>query len=124
MYRPLPPEVTIRKSQIEGLGLFATCDMQQGYDLGISHIASPRFQDEFIRTPLGGFINHSTSPNCQLRTARQHVFIHDHPPTEISELYEDSENTILRLLTSEYIVSGTELTTYYSLYKISTEEII
>ena len=58
VYRPLPKEVTIKESKIEGLGLFATEDIEQGHDFGISHITNIGFQDGHIRTPLGGFINH------------------------------------------------------------------
>ena len=34
MYRPLPPEVTIKKSPIEGVGLVATCEIQKNTELG------------------------------------------------------------------------------------------
>ena len=66
MYRPLPPEVTIKKSFIDGLGLFATCDIEAGHNLGITHVANDNFENQYIRTPLGGFINHSNTPNCTL----------------------------------------------------------
>ena len=29
-YRPLPDEVSIKKSNIEGLGLFSTCAIKEG----------------------------------------------------------------------------------------------
>lgn len=61
MYKPLPDNVTIRKSEIHGLGLFATKRIAKDDKLGVSHISIPYM--ELIRTPLGGFINHSTSPN-------------------------------------------------------------
>ena len=60
-YRPLPKELTISKSQVEGLGLFAIKDIQAGINLGITHHI---VDDNLIRTPLGGFINHSDNPNC------------------------------------------------------------
>ena len=60
-YRPLPKDLTIKKSKIEGLGLFATEDIPSGVELGLSHIVIGR---ETFRTPLGGFINHDIAPNC------------------------------------------------------------
>jgi len=63
-WRPLPEFLTIKESKIEGLGVFATRDLPEGYDLGISHIFDKRFPDGYIRLPLGGFINHHEIPNC------------------------------------------------------------
>ncbi len=60
-YRPLPKFLTISKSQIHGLGLFSTAEIEAGICLGISHIIK---KQDCIRTPLGGFINHSDQPNC------------------------------------------------------------
>lgn len=85
-YKPLPDNLTIKESSIHGLGLFATKDIEWGYRrnpdipnqmilptyLGTSHIEILYFQDgkeetlELIRTPLGGFINHSDNPNVRL----------------------------------------------------------
>jgi SET domain-containing protein len=63
-YLPLPDCVTIKKSKLHGLGLFATKDIPAGFDLGISHVADERFPSGWIRTPLGGFLNHSPNPNA------------------------------------------------------------
>ena len=111
MYRPLLPQITIKKSNIDGLGLFSTCDIEEGYNLGISHIANNRFENKYIRTPLGGFINHSNTPNCRLIKI-----------TPSLELSDNSTDTVLILITKQLIVANTELTTYYSLYKILEEE--
>ena len=60
-YRPLPDNLFIEESLINGQGLFASNDIPSGTDLGVSHVEiekdkmSPK---ELIRTPLGGFINH------------------------------------------------------------------
>ena len=65
-YRPLPKYLTIQPSKIEGLGLFtikAIRDLDSS--IGVTHV----FVDEkglVIRTPLGGFINHSDEPNCEV----------------------------------------------------------
>lgn len=62
-YKPLPKEVIIQSSPIEGMGLFALEDLEEGHRLGLSHVELPK--GELIRTPLGGFYNHSSEPNCK-----------------------------------------------------------
>ena len=59
-YRPLPDNLELRPSEIHGYGVFALEDIPAGKMLGLSHIQSP----ELLRTPLGGYINHSMNPNC------------------------------------------------------------
>ena len=60
-YNPLPSGLTVADSRISGQGLFTTRKLVTGTALGISHY---RIDGEYIRTPLGGFINHSDEPNC------------------------------------------------------------
>ena len=96
MYRPLPKEVTIKKSYIEGLGLFADENLVANTELGISHVKDEKFEDNYIRTPLGGFVNHSDVPNC--------------------EFYIDGDYIMLR--TIKHINDGNELTVEYWLYDI------
>lgn len=60
-YEPLPDGLIIQKSSIEGQGVFTTKFIEKDTNLGLSHIV---VKDELIRTPLGGFINHSDKPNC------------------------------------------------------------
>jgi len=90
-YRPLPSIVTINKSSLDGLGLYATTVIEKDQTVGITHI----YKDSvgWIRTPLGGFINHSDNPNCVL-----------------IESYQE-----LILYTQKKIDSRDELTVYYSL---------
>ena len=64
MYKPLPNCVTIRKSPIEGFGLFATQKIKAGTFIGIIHVLSENVSEGIVRTPLGGFGNHSDDPNC------------------------------------------------------------
>ena len=66
MYRPLPDGLTIKNSPIEGLGLFCTLDIKKNTFIGITHIRDEQFENKYIRTPLGGFINHSQDPNAEL----------------------------------------------------------
>ena len=60
MYRPLPESLTIQQSGIDGLGLFAKEGIAQGTNLGMTHI---KLNGKMVRTPLGGFINHSDDAN-------------------------------------------------------------
>ena len=62
MYRPLPKELTIKNSVIEGLGLFATANIKANTFIGVTHIRDEQFENKYIRTPLGGFYNHSNNP--------------------------------------------------------------
>ena len=64
-YRPLPACLTIKEGSVEGLGLFATEDIEENYDLGTSHIKVPPILG-YIRTPIGGFLNHSKKSNTVL----------------------------------------------------------
>ena len=61
MYHPLPDQLYIRRSSIDGMGLFAKEDIEGNVNLGLTHIV---VDGELIRTPLGGFVNHSDEPNC------------------------------------------------------------
>ena len=62
MYRPLPKQLTIKNSPIEGLGLFATQDIKSNSFIGVTHVRDEQFENKYIRTPLGGFYNHSNEP--------------------------------------------------------------
>ena len=101
MYKPLPKEVTIRSSNIDGLGLFATCDIVEGYEFGISHIKDSIFEHGYIRTPLGGFFNDSNEPNCNART----------------------DGDYIKLTATKDIQRGDELTVKYWLYELADEEL-
>tara|TARA_B110001454_G_C12504694_1_gene344253 strand:+ start:160 stop:588 length:429 start_codon:yes stop_codon:yes gene_type:complete len=65
MYRPLPDGLTIKKSPIEGLGLYATIVIKANTFIGVTHIFDEKFENNYVRTPLGGFYNHSNKPNIQ-----------------------------------------------------------
>jgi SET domain-containing protein len=64
MYRPLPNSITIKESTIQGLGLFATEKINAHALIGVIHYPRKESEDGHIRTPLGGFGNHSDDPNC------------------------------------------------------------
>ena len=62
MYRPLPDELTIKSSPIEGLGLFATKEIKANTFIGITHIRDEQFENKYIRTPLGLSLIHISEP--------------------------------------------------------------
>ena len=99
MYKPLPNGLTIKDSELQGLGLFATQDFDADVVLGIVHIKNKNFPHGAIRTALGAFYNHSDNPNCK----NVKGFWHQLP--------------VHYLITIKPIKEGDELTAAYSLYK-------
>lgn len=75
MYKPLPKYLTIKQSNIEGLGLFATDDIDSNFRIGVTHIKDMRFENGYSRTPLGGFFNHSDTPNCKVVYEEDFIFL-------------------------------------------------
>lgn len=71
-YRPLSNLLTIKESSIHGLGLFATTYIPKFTNLGISHY----YFNFLIRTPLGGFINHSENLNANIINSVDHPSRH------------------------------------------------
>ena len=66
-YKPLPDNITVKKSNIEGLGLFTKDSIKENVILGETHYdIDTIISQELVRTPLGGFINHSITPNCSI----------------------------------------------------------
>jgi hypothetical protein len=79
-WHPLPPFLKVRDSKIHGQGLFTKKALYKGHDLGLSHLqVHPvhRLHNNLLRSPLGGYINHSCKPNCKLETKYQIVDILD-----------------------------------------------
>jgi len=100
MYKPLPNYLTIRKSSIHGLGLFAKSYIPKDHCLGESLYKSDISPDGYIRTPLGGFINHSVTPNCRVETI----------------------GNVTRIYTRREINPNEELTLKYNLYDPSKRQ--
>ena len=109
MYKPLPSGLTIKDSVIEGQGVFTTRDLSVGCDLGESHyridtsgvesINEEENKNLLIRTPLGGFINHSEEPNCHRTQIR------------IKPGFDKWTITVIKNITA-----GEELTLKYTMY--------
>ena len=97
-YRPLPKYLTIQPSKIEGLGLFAIKDIPAYEVIGMTHAHWFGEPNNLLRTPLGGFINHSDRPNCEIQgRMTRHLY------------------------TLEDIEAGTELTVKYTMYNLEEE---
>ena len=106
MYKPLPKELTLGESEIHDIGLFASENILGGTNLGISHI---ELGEMIIRTPLGGFVNHSETPNC--------VKVESQTRQRVTPLY-DHDFTKWDLVTLRDIDEEEELTVRYTFYKI------
>ena len=113
-YQPLPDCLTIQSSSIHGLGLFATENIPEGTNLGIAHVLIPHaeetFSQSYCRTPLGGFYNHSETPNCEIKSTIKYFY----NPASHHRLV----TTIMELFAIKDIKEGEEVTSRYVLYKI------
>ena len=49
MYKPLPACLTIKKSPIEGLGLYATKDIKANSFIGLTHIQDEDFENGYTK---------------------------------------------------------------------------
>lgn len=103
-YKPLPDNLRLGFSDIHDIGLFAKKFIPQSTNLGMTHF---KIGELLIRTPMGGFINHSDEPNCI--KAKLHFTNED----MIKYTY-----TKWNLITLEDIKVGAELTITYTFYKI------
>jgi len=90
-YSPLPSGIIVADSGIAGQGLFTTRRLVKGTLLGISHY---RIDGEYIRTPLGGFINHAETPNCERSQVRIRPGFDKWSITVIEDIDEGCELTL------------------------------
>ena len=113
MYKPLPESLTIKTSKVNGLGLFADQAIKPGTNLGMTHL---KIGDTIFRTPLGGFINHSDTPNCVKTSSLKTTKIVD---AEAPHLHTKGPKYIVwDLSTTRDIEEGEELTLKYTFYKV------
>ena len=106
MYKPLPKELRLGFSDIHDIGLFAKEGIAQGANLGMSHVA---IGSGIIRTPLGGFINHSSDANI----------------VKVEHNINEKDDPLLKIATKKWnlvtlrdIKEGEELTVKYTFYDI------
>ena len=114
MYSPLPKGLTLGESEIHDIGLFAKEKLVEGTNQGMSHVELGKMM---IRTPLGGFINHSSKPNCvkvkSLLTRQQWNSLNDLPKDKYDHNFPRWD-----LVTLKDIEEGEELTVHYTFYTI------
>ena len=85
VYPPLTTYLTVKSSNVEGLGLFAVEPIGKSTNLGISHVSHILFDNGYIRTPLGGFINHSSTPNCEKSQEGRYLYIYTTTDIKVGE---------------------------------------
>ena len=105
MYKPLPKELRLGFSDIHDIGVFAKEFIARTTNLGMTHL---QFGKNLIRTPLGGFINHSDDANCE--KVKLKFINEDKQPGYIFNKWN--------LVTIKDIKEGEELTIKYTFYKI------
>ena len=134
MYRPLPQQLTIKNSAIEGLGLFATQDIKANSFIGVTHIRDEQFENKYIRTPLGGFYNHSNEPTVMRMVSDTLPTLKFGDPIDANanakklkdgkndrenlfyNLNEKSDAKYMFMVSVKDIKAGQELTANYNLY--------
>ena len=130
MYKPLPDCLTIKKSPIEGLGLYASKKIRANSFIGLTHVRDKNFENGYIRTPLGGFYNHSNEPNVRrvvsdvlpkLKCGEQideSLDVSQIPDWKASRenFYPNIEGKYMFIVTIKEIKPGEELTANYNLY--------
>ncbi len=130
MYKPLPKNLTIKKSPIEGLGLYATENIKANCFIGLTHIKDKNFENGYIRTPLGGFYNHSNEPNVRRVVSDklpslkcgdsidESLNMTKIPDGKASRenLYPNVEGRYMFIVSIKEIKAGDELTANYNLY--------
>ena len=129
-YRPLPDGVTIKRSPIEGLGLYATQDIPANTFIGLTHILDERFENNYLRTPLGGFYNHSDIPNVRRMITNKLPSLKFGDPAPMpddqsevvniegskEDMYPTTYARFMYMVTIRDIKSGEELAANYNLY--------
>ena len=106
MYKPLPESLTIKTSKVNGLGLFADQKIKSGTNFGMSHL---KIGDTIFRTPLGGFINHSNTPNV----VKVELLMTNHDSPNLKFDYKK-----WNLVTLRDVKKGEELTVRYTFYNV------
>ena len=114
MYKPLPDNLTIDASNIHDHGIFAKEDIPEQTELGMTHVELGKL---ILRTPLGGFINHSDTPNCIkssfLLTRQQWNHLRNLPDEKYDHNFKQ-----WNLTTIKNIKKGEELTLKYTFYTV------
>jgi len=87
-YKPMPDKVELKPSGIHGYGVFAKEDIGPNYIIGMSHVIlleGDGQKKNIIRTPLGGYINHDGSPNCERIVKGKYHYIKTIKPLKVGQ---------------------------------------
>jgi SET domain-containing protein len=88
-----------------GLGFLQRRTLKKDHNFGMTHL---KFGEKLIRTPLGGFLNHSDDPNCVKTKLR---FTTENGSTKHGYIFWN-------LVVIEDIKKGEELTVKYTFYNV------
>ena len=117
MYKPLPNNLTISTSKIHDCGIFAKENIPEQTNLGMTHLELGKL---ILRTPLGGFLNHSNTPNCvkssYLLTRQEWNHLQDLPDEKYNHNFKK-----WNLITIKNIKKGEELTLKYTFYTVKKD---
>ena len=116
MYRPLPKQLTIKNSPIEGLGLFAITKIKSNSFIGVTHIRDEQFENKYIRTPLGGFYNHSNDPTVIRMVSNILPTLNFGDPIDTKAKAKRFDENDTNMVSIKDIKPGEELTANYNLY--------
>ena len=121
-YKPLPYDMFVEESMINGQGLFASTDIPKGTDLGVSHISieiDKMSPPELIRTPLGGFINHQETITELVEGVDGYKVLEEVSGPNCIKIKNRPDGTKIEwnLITRRDIKAGEELTLEYTFYK-------
>ena len=134
MYKPLPKQLTIKESPIDGLGLYALENIKKNSFIGVTHVRDEQFENKYIRTPIGGFYNHSNAPNVirmvsdalpklkfgdlvdPKKNTREEKDKKEDLDATFFHLQEKSDAKYMFLISVRNINPGEEITANYNLY--------
>ena len=134
MYKPLPKQLTIKESPIDGLGLYALENIKKNSFIGVTHVRDEQFENKYIRTPIGGFYNHSNDPNVirmvsdalpklkfgdlvdPKKNTREEKDKKEDLDATFFHLQEKSDAKYMFLISVRNINPGEEITANYNLY--------
>ena len=96
--------ITVKDSALKVLRHLLPRIFLQTLTLGLSHVYDERFPDNYIRLPLGAFINHHEMPNCKALVTNKHESI--------------GNIKHIRIISNKNILVGEELTLNYIINKL------
>jgi len=114
--------------------LYAEEDIKINSFIGVTHVRDEQFENKYIRTPVGGFYNHSNDPNVirmvsdslpklkfgDLVNPKINTREEEDKKTDLKDtfyhLQEKSDAKYMFLISIKNIKTGEEITANYNLY--------